>query len=117
MAFDDGQKVVLKINDVQVEIGKVVLGNTNRVPPCNGQVFVRALRVDNGLDQLVIDYPHIRDCIGDNVGSPIPWAIENMMICSNEVFETFIDSLGERTYFACDDDEMTGLLNLEVKMP
>lgn len=50
MAFDDGQKVVLKINDVQVEIGKVVLGNTNRVPPCNGQVFVRALRVDNGLD-------------------------------------------------------------------
>jgi hypothetical protein len=35
----------------------------------------------------------------------------------NEVFETSIDSLGERTYFACNDEEMTTPLNLEVKMP
>lgn len=39
------------------------------------------------------------------------------MICSNEVFETSIESLGERTYFACVDEEMIALLNLEVKMP
>ena len=56
-----------------------------------------------GLDQLVINYPQIGDCIGDNAGSPIPWAIENLLICSNEVLEISIDSSSERTIFKWDD--------------
>ena len=68
MASAAGQKVILKLNDIQVEIGEDVLGSTNCVPPCLGQVCVRAFRDDYGLDHCVIDYPHIGECIGDSVG-------------------------------------------------
>ena len=85
------------MNDVHIGIWEVVLGSTNRVPPHLDQLFVKALRVDYGLGRLVIYYPHIRDCIGVSVGLPISWAIEHLMICSKEVFETFVDSLRERT--------------------
>ena len=80
-------------------------------------MFVKVLRVDYSFNQLVINYPHIGDCIGNSVGSPIAWAIENLMICSNEVFEISIESSGERTKFECDDEEMIKALNLKVEMP
>lgn len=43
------------------------MGSTTYVPPCPNQVFVRALRVDYGLDQFVIDYSHIGDSIGNSM--------------------------------------------------
>ena len=52
IAFDVGQKIIPIMNEVYLGIGKVVLGNTNRGPPCHDQVFVKALRVDYGLDIL-----------------------------------------------------------------
>jgi len=39
------------------------------------------------------------------------------MMCSNKVFEMFIDCSCERTKFECVDGEMTKLLNVEFKMP
>lgn len=96
MTFVVGQKVILKVNNLHVWIGKVVLRSTNCGPPHLGQVFVRAMRVDYGLNQLVINYPHIGNCIGNSVGSPIPWAIENLVICGNEIFETSINSSSKR---------------------
>ena len=38
------------------------------------------------------------------------------MICSNDIFETSLDSLGDRTKIECDDEEMTEVLNIEVEM-
>lgn len=111
MAFTIGQHVILKMNDVQVGNWEVILGTTNP-----SQVFVRALRVDYGLDQLVIDYPHVNNFIGDNVGLPIPWAIEDMMIRSNEVWETSIESSIERIEFICNDEEMIEALNSRADM-
>ena len=69
------------------------MGSRNHGPPYHDQVFVT---VDYVLDQLVINYPHIEGCIDNSVGLPIPWDIENMNVCSNEVFETCINSSGER---------------------
>lgn len=63
-----------------------------------------------------IDYPHIGDCLGDSVGSPITWAIKNMMICSNEVSKTSIDSSSERTKLNAMIEKMIKALNLEVEM-
>ena len=59
-----------------------------------------------------MNYPHTGDSIGDSVGLPIPWAIENLVICSNEVFETSIDSTSEKIFFECANKEMTKVLNL-----
>lgn len=77
----------------------------------------QSFEVDYGLDQLVINNPHVGNCIGDNVRSPIPWATWNLMICINDIFETLICSSGEETKFECDDKEMTEPLNLGAKMP
>ena len=46
-------------------------------------IIVRAWRVDYGHNQLVINYQRIGDCMGNNVGLLIPWAIENPVICTN----------------------------------
>lgn len=76
MAFAAGQKIKLKMNDIQVGIGEVVFGSTNWYLPCSSQGFVKAQRLTSGLNQRAMYYAHIGDCIGDSVGSPIPWAIE-----------------------------------------
>ena len=99
--------VILKTNDVRVGIGELFWGL---------QTIVKYLRSDYGLDQLVINYPHIGDCIGDSVGLPIPWAIENLMMCSNEVLETSIESSSEKIEFECNDKEMIEVLDSKVDM-
>lgn len=106
MSFRAGQKVILKMNDVQIGIGEVVLGECNPETTRSGQIFIRALKVEYGLDQIVIDYPNNGDCIGDTAGSPIPWDIENLIMCSNDILESSIDSSAGRTEFEIDDEEM-----------
>ena len=49
------------------------------VPPCLGHIFVTTLRINYGLDKLVINYLRIGDCFGHSVGSSILWATENMV--------------------------------------
>lgn len=107
MAFAMGQKIILEINDVHVNIGEIVVGVQNVYLHILVKCLLELWGLINDLNQLVTDYAHIGDCIGDSVGSPIPWAIYNSMICSNDVFETSIDSLGVRTKFECEDEEMT----------
>lgn len=117
MSFTAGQRVYFKLNDVQVGIGEVVDSGCIQGHALPGQVFIKALRVHYGLDQIVIDYPYVGDCIGDSVGYPIPWASENLVVCGGDVVESSIDSSGELTVFEDDDEEMEDPQNSEPLLP
>lgn len=70
-----------------------------------------------GSTNLSLDYLNIEDCIGNSVGSPIPWAIDNPHDMQFEVFEASMDSSRERINFENDDDEMEDLQNSKVELP
>lgn len=61
------------MNDIQVGIGEIVNDGCNEGPLHLGHVFIKALRVDCGLEWATIDYPNVGNCIGDIKWSSIPW--------------------------------------------
>lgn len=94
------------MNGVQVKISDIVNGGHNQGPFSLRHVFIKALWVDFGLKQIVIDYPNVGDCISNAKGSPIPWVSEILVLCGKEVLESSIDSSWEINVFEDNDKDM-----------
>lgn len=73
--------------------------------------------MDFRLDQILIDYPKVGDCIGDVDGPPIPWALKNLMLCGRDVLNSSIDPLREIIALEEDDKDMEEFQNSQPILP
>lgn len=99
MDISEGQEVVLKLHSIKVGTGKVACLNVTPFKVLDGHVFVEDWILDYGLDQLIIDYPNIGDCIEDSLHRPIPWPKECIELADPATLQSSIGSSDEMNAF------------------